>query len=1093
MLPNKKQIILLVISVLICVALFLSIYNEVKEQTIRGLNNRQMVYAELAASSIEESFNQHFNMLNYLAHEEHIIRMNGHGSMLIKSFKKMASDEILGITRLDAQGRIIYSYPDAPNMMGTDLSGQEHIREILQSKKPVVSDVFTTGQGFKAIAIHVPAYRGNTFDGTLGFLISFDTLAKKYLKNINIEKSGYAWMISAKGIEIYCPIPGHTGNSVMDNCKDFPDIIDMAREMMKGKKGFTTYTFDKPGSNNAARVHKHAVYLPVKIGNTFWSIVVATPEDTVLAPMQNFRNQLIIIILILLVVFAAIAYTIARVQSAVIEQQKRRQIEDDLIKSAQEFNDLYHNAPCGYHSLDSGGNLVRINDMELTWLGYTREELLGKSFIQVLSDTDRDQFSTAFARLKKEQGLVSNLEYDMIRKDGSTFPVLVTASAIRDTQGNFVMSRSMSVDVTLHREQEKRLRESEELYRTAMEKTNDGITITQNGKYVYANQKLLKTIGREATGLIGLPVGSYMTPADLDMVQKYFAARMNGENVPTNYNVQVIKPDGSILTLNISVVKITYQGNPATLSFVLDITDRKRTEEALRQSEERYRTIIESIDDDYFETDLSGTFTFINKPITWSGYSREELIGMNFRQVVTPQMAEKVFMAFNKTYRDNKPARILDSEISCKDGSTGHIEISASLIRNAEGNPTGFRGISRDVSEHLKMEEESKKLTERLYQAQKMEAIGTLAGGIAHDFNNLLMGIQGYTSLMLLEVDAKHPSYEQLKSIQFLVQSGASLTRQLLGFARVGRYEITTTNLNDLISKSINIFGRTKKEISIFEKYEESIQTVEVDRGQIEQVLLNIFVNAWQAMPGGGSLFLETKNVVFDKATADLHGLKSGHYVQLSITDTGVGMDEKTRQRIFDPFFTTQEMGRGTGLGLASAYGIIKGHAGIITAYSEKGHGTTFNIYLPVSSKQIASEAEAQVESEWIGGRETILLVDDEKVITEVTGRLLNELGYAIITAGSGEEAIKIYTQKHVDIDLVIIDMIMPGMNGSDTFDRIKAINPSVKVMLSSGYSLNGKAKAIMDKGVRVFLQKPYRINDLAKKIREALSLTAIG
>jgi CheY-like chemotaxis protein len=197
-------------------------------------------------------------------------------------------------------------------------------------------------------------------------------------------------------------------------------------------------------------------------------------------------------------------------------------------------------------------------------------------------------------------------------------------------------------------------------------------------------------------------------------------------------------------------------------------------------------------------------------------------------------------------------------------------------------------------------------------------------------------------------------------------------------------------------------------------------------------------------------------------------------------------MDEKTRQRIFDPFFTTKEMGRGTGLGLASAYGIIKGHGGIITVYSEKGHGTTFNIYLPVSSKAIASEAPA--ESELIGGRETILLIDDEAVITEVTSQLLNELGYIIITAGSGEEAIKIYEQKHADIDLVIIDMIMPGMSGGDTFDRIKAINPSVRAMLSSGYSLNDKAKVIMEKGVRVFLQKPYRLNDLAKKIREALA-----
>lgn len=635
--------------------------------------------------------------------------------------------------------------------------------------------------------------------------------------------------------------------------------------------------------------------------------------------------------------------------------------EAELLKSAQEIHDLYNNAPCGYHLLDPDGVFIRVNDTELEWLCYSREELIGKPFSHVLSPGSRKHFDLAFPQFK-EAGFIDNMEYDMVRKDGSVFPVLITSSVVKGPVGEFVSCRQMVMDVTLWRAKEQRLRENEE----------------------------------------------------------------------------------------------------------------------------RYRTIIESIDDDYFETDLKGAITFINKPFGWSGHSREELLGMSFFQYVAPAMVNKVAADFKKIYREQKPGRITNYEIIRKDGSLGRLEMSVSPIHNSEGKTIGFRGISRDISERFQMEEERSKLTDQLYQAQKMEAIGTLAGGIAHDFNNLLMGIQGYTALMLRDVEATRHYDEQLKAIQALVQSGANLTRQLLGFARAGRYEVVATDLNDLINKSINLFSRTRKEIRIYENYTEKAWTVEVDRGQIEQVLLNIFVNAWQAMPGGGTLDVKTENVVLDEALAQKLDLKPGRYVKLTVTDTGIGMDENVQQRIFDPFFTTKEMGRGTGLGLASAYGIIKGHSGTITVHSEKEQGSTFNIYLPTSSKEVP--AEKPVETELVGGRETILLVDDEDVITEVTGRLLSDLGYTIIPASSGNEAIAIYALRHKLIDLVIFDMIMPGMSGSDTFDKLKAINPSIRAILSSGYSLNGKAQAIMERGVRIFLQKPYSLNELAEKIREALA-----
>ena len=414
--------------------------------------------------------------------------------------------------------------------------------------------------------------------------------------------------------------------------------------------------------------------------------------------------------------------------------------------------------------------------------------------------------------------------------------------------------------------------------------------------------------------------------------------------------------------------------------------------------------------------------------------------------------------------------------IGHKQGETIWVELNALPI-TWEGRPATLNFL-RDVTPQKRMEVQ-------LIQARKMEAIGTLAGGIAHDFNNLLMGIQGNTSLMLLDVATGHPHYQNLKSIEKMVQHGSGLTKQLLGVARGGKYEVNTTDLNRLIEAGVDLFGRTRKEISIHRRLQENLWPVEADRGQIEQVLLNLYVNASHAMPEGGELYIETKNLILDQERMTPHGLSAGRFVRVSVTDTGIGMDETTLKRVFDPFFTTKEMGRGTGLGLASAYGIIRNHNGIINVYSEKGEGTTFNIYLPASDKQI-QEKIVSVEA-ILKGTETILFVDDEKAVLQIGKQLLERLGYRVIDATSGPKAIEIFRKKRESLDLVILDMIMPGMSGGETYDQLSEIDPNVKVLLSSGYSINGQAKKILQRGCKGFIQKPYNLRDLSKRVRQIL------
>jgi CheY-like chemotaxis protein len=342
---------------------------------------------------------------------------------------------------------------------------------------------------------------------------------------------------------------------------------------------------------------------------------------------------------------------------------------------------------------------------------------------------------------------------------------------------------------------------------------------------------------------------------------------------------------------------------------------------------------------------------------------------------------------------------------------------------------------------------------------------------------------------MLMEVESGHPYYESLKSIERCVKSGANLTRQLLGFARGGKYVTKPVYLNEIVQRTAEIFGRTRREVRIHHRFDKKTQAVNADVNQLEQVLLNMYVNAWQAMPGGGELHVGTKNVRLGMADVRRRpfAVKPGNYVRISVTDTGVGMTAKVQQRIFEPFFTTKEVGKGTGLGLASAYGIVKNHGGFIEVESAPGKGSRFTIYLPAAEKP-ESEVREPVQ-EALKGTETILLVDDEAVVLDVGKRMLSALGYEVRVAADGPQALEMFERDSESIDLVVLDMVMPNMNGGEVFDRIRAIHPEVKVLLASGYSLSGEAEEIMQRGCNGFIQKPFNVAQLSRKIRSVLAV----
>ncbi len=414
-----------------------------------------------------------------------------------------------------------------------------------------------------------------------------------------------------------------------------------------------------------------------------------------------------------------------------------------------------------------------------------------------------------------------------------------------------------------------------------------------------------------------------------------------------------------------------------------------------------------------------------------------------------------------------------------RDGQSGWLELHAFPLIEPGNERTMVIEYVRDISER-------KLLEERFLQAQKMESIGLLAGGIAHDFNNILGGILGYASWLKTNINRDHPFFRPVDTIERSASRAAELTAQLLAFARGGKYDLRPCSLNSVISESLKILsGTLDKSIAIETNLNESLPTVEIDIGQIQQVLMNLCVNARDAMPGGGRLTIQSSVARLSESDArNQPEAKPGWFAVLAVSDTGVGMEDGVKGRIFEPFFTTKEKGKGTGLGLSMVYGVVKNHGGFINVYSEPGEGSTFKIYLPLSGKPEVLESD--VDTEMAGGHETILVIDDEEAIRQVAADILESYGYRVRLACDGAEGVAMYGRGN-GIDMVLLDMVMPRQGGRETFLQLKRIDPKVRVLFSTGYSQNEKVNEIMALGVQGFIQKPYQVKDLLAKVRAVL------
>jgi two-component system cell cycle sensor histidine kinase/response regulator CckA len=628
---------------------------------------------------------------------------------------------------------------------------------------------------------------------------------------------------------------------------------------------------------------------------------------------------------------------------------------------------------------------------------------------------------------------------------------------------------------TKRKRAEAALRETEQKYRILIEHATDAIAILQHGRTVYRNPAYTQLIGYTVADTKGRSFLEIVVPEDRHRVWEYYQKRLQGQLVPSQYEVGLLTRDGRRVSMEVKPCVTEYQGQPASMVVMRDITDRKRAEEALRESEERFRKLTEAANEGIAIYEQGRVLEANQAMAEMLGYELPEVIGRHALEFTAPESRAFVLRNIRSGYE--KPYESVGLR---KDGRTFPVEV--------QGKAIPYRGrlarvtITRDLTERKRLEEE-------LRQAHKMEAVGRLAGGIAHDFNNLLTVIGGYSELLLRRFDPADPAHQQAEAIMTAANHAAALTRQLLAFSRRQVLQPKVLDLNAVVTTMSRMLRRLiGEDIELVTALDPALGRVKADPGQLEQVLLNLAVNARDAMPQGGRLTLETANMELDEADGRPHvGVAPGRYVRLLVRDTGIGMDAATASHLFEPFFTTKELGQGTGLGLATVYGIVRQSGGHITVASTPGRGTTFTTYLPRLEEGVEAAESGVAPAKLRTGSETVLLVEDEAGVRGVAQEILRSTGYIVLAASDGNEALRISSQHEGPIHLLLTDVVMPGPSGPALVSCLASRRPEMRVMYISGYAEDAFVHyGSLAPGV-VFLEKPFTHETLVRKVRETL------
>ena len=763
-------------------------------------------------------------------------------------------------------------------------------------------------------------------------------------------------------------------------------------------------------------------------------------------------------------------------------------MEDVLRSSEARYRALVETTGDWIWEIDRNGVYTYASPKIKDVLGYTVDEIIGKTPFDLMPPEEAKRVAVEFQKIAVSFSPFSGLENANVHKDGRLVVIETSGTPLFDKEGGYSGYTGFDRDVTSRKQAEEALRKAEERYRSIFENAPYGICqVTPEGRYLSANPAMVRMFGYDSAEELMETVSDaghqpLVNPADGETLTSLLSEHGKVEKFET----RIFRKDGKPIWVSLGI-RVARDADGKILYYEAtneDITERKQAEEALQESREALWSLINATMESLLLVDPEGKILIANETVAQRlGKSVGEVIGTCQYDYFPQETADFRKAQYAAVLRTGKPVRFEDSRI-------GRLfESCAYPVFDDQGAVSKIAIFATDITERRKGEEEKTKLEAQLLQSQKIEAIGTLAGGIAHDFNNILTALIGYGTLLQMGLGKDNPLSVHVDHILSSSEKAAQLTQSLLTFSRKQPVALKPLNLNDTIRGTERLLGRLLTEdIQLQTDLTPDDTTVMGDATQIDQILFNLATNARDAMPLGGTLTIETGRVEMDSNFIRDHGYgKTGTYVLISVSDTGTGMDEETKRHIFDPFFTTKEVGRGTGLGLSTIYGVVVQHNGYINVSSEPGRGTIFHIYFPAVTAAVENEEPASVEMSQ--GHETILVAEDNEGVRSLVKTILSKYGYTIIEAVDGEDAVRQFNA-HEDIDLLIIDSVMPKKNGRQVYDEIYRKNRHIRVLFMSGYTRD----IVLDKGIEEksfhFISKPLSPNGLLRKVREVLDST---